>query len=256
MTLSDRLNETVGKPHLSYSSVKYALGDMRLWEMYMKGELKRETDALRFGTMYDMLLFEREKAMEYYKVIDEDYLARGIDSPRPKQTKKFKERLAETTEFAIQNGKEVVYSEDWNKANDMITRLGECGLLDKYLSSGNYQHEICQTIDGVLVKGYLDCLGDGFIVDSKSTRAVNKFRYDVKSFSYDIQAYIYTKATGIKDFYWLVQEKTYPYFPAIVKCSDETLFTGEMKFHDAIENINKWLDGGHKASMHYAEFKV
>jgi len=256
MSLEKQLIDSVGKGHLSYSSIKYALGDMRLWEMYMKGELKRESEALRFGTMYDMLLFEREKAMEHYKVIDEDYLSRGIDSAKPKLTKKFKERLAETTQFALENGKEVVYSADWNKANDMITRLGDCGLLEKYLSSGNYQHEIYKEIDGVLIKGYLDCLGDGFIVDSKSTRSVNKFRYDVKSFCYDIQAYIYCKATGIDEFYWLVQEKAYPYFPAVVKCTDETLFAGEMKYHEALENINNWLDSGNKASSHYAEFNV
>ena len=38
------LEEAVGKPHLSYSSLKYALGDMRLWEMYMRGQLKKESE--------------------------------------------------------------------------------------------------------------------------------------------------------------------------------------------------------------------
>ena len=75
---------------------------------------------------------------------------------------------------------------------------------------------------------------DEFIVDSKSSRSVDKFRYDVNSFSYDIQAYIYTKVFGIKDYYWVVQEKAYPFYPADVKCTDETLFKGEMKYHEAV----------------------
>ena len=255
MTLREQLTDKVGKGHLSYSSLKYALGDMKLWEMYMRGQLKKETEALRFGTLYDMLLFEREKAMEHYKVIDEDYLSRGIDSKNPKLTKVFKERLAETTQFAIENGKEVVYSEDWNKANDMITRLGECGLLKKRFS-GRYQVEFNEDLDGVPLKGFLDCLNDDSIVDSKSSRSISKFRYDVNSWSYDIQAYIYTKVFGIKDFYWVVQEKSYPYYPADVKCSEETLFKGEMKYHQALENIKVWLKRSEQTQTHYAEFTV
>jgi hypothetical protein len=71
MSMRDRLQESVGKPHLSYSSLKYALGDMRLWEMYMRGQLKKESEALTFGTLYDMLLFEPEKAHDTYFVLDD-----------------------------------------------------------------------------------------------------------------------------------------------------------------------------------------
>ena len=38
MTLREQLTAATGKGHLSYSSIKYALGDMQLWEMKMKGE--------------------------------------------------------------------------------------------------------------------------------------------------------------------------------------------------------------------------
>ena len=49
--------ERYGKSHLSYSSLKQALGDMAQFDRYMKGEVKYKSDALDFGTMYDMLLF-------------------------------------------------------------------------------------------------------------------------------------------------------------------------------------------------------
>ena len=137
----------------------------------------------------------------------------------------------------------------------MIDRLDQCGLLNTYLK-GQYQVEFNEDIDGIPVKGFLDCLGDGFITDSKSSRGINKFRYDVKGWSYDIQAYIYTKVFGIKDYYWVVQEKTYPYYPALVKCSEETLFTGEMKFNEAVSNIKRWLDEGKPSENNYAQFTV
>ena len=37
----------------------------------MKGELKYKSDALDFGTLYDMLLFEREQAFEKYIVMSD-----------------------------------------------------------------------------------------------------------------------------------------------------------------------------------------
>ena len=64
MNISDKLMERYGKSHLSYSSLKQALGDMAQFDRYMKGEVKYKSDALDFGTMYDMLLFERDKAFE------------------------------------------------------------------------------------------------------------------------------------------------------------------------------------------------
>jgi hypothetical protein len=252
MTLRERLEEATGKPHLSYSSIKYALGDMRLWEMYMKGQLRKESDALTFGTLYDMLLFERDKAMNEYQVLNDDEVIASIGGKSPKSTKKYKDWKAEIIKTT---DKTLVSSEDWKKANDMIERLANCGLIQKRLK-GKYQVEFNEDINGVPLKGFLDCLGDGYITDSKSARSVDKFRYDVNSWCYDIQAYIYTTVFGIKDYYWVVQEKTYPYYPAEVKCSEETLFKGEMKFHQALENINSYLDGDKKELKCYASFIV
>jgi hypothetical protein len=255
MTLRERLEEATGKPHLSYSSIKYALGDMRLWEMYMKGQLKKDSEALRFGTLYDMLLFERDKAYESYYVLNDDEIVAKIGGKYPRNTKKYKEWKAEAAQTTENADKTLVSSEDWKKANDMIDRLANCGLLQKRLK-GEYQVEFNEDINGVPLKGFLDCLGDGYITDSKSARSVDKFRYDVNSWCYDIQAYIYTTVFGIKDYYWVVQEKTYPYYPAEVKCSEETLFKGEMKFHQALENINSFLDGDKKELNCYASFIV
>ena len=255
MTLREKLTEATGKPHLSYSSIKYALGDMRLWEMYMKGQLKKESDALTFGTLYDMLLFEREKAMEQYYVLNDDEIIASIGGKSPKSTKKYKEWKAEAAQVTQNADKTLVSSADWKKANDMIERLAVCGLIQKRLK-GKYQVEFNEDINGVPLKGFLDCLGDGYITDSKSARSVDKFRYDVNSWCYDIQAYIYTTVFGIKDYYWVVQEKTYPYYPAEVKCSEETLFKGEMKFHQALENIKKYLAEETPELNCYASFIV
>lgn len=255
------LEERYGKAHLSYSSIKVALTDMAQFDLYMKRELKFESRALDFGTLYDMLLFEREKAMQSYTIMSDDrileWCSDGVKKmKRPSMSAEFKKIKAEMNEQSEAEGKKLVSPDDWKMANDMIDRLEKCGLADQYLSSGNYQVEFNEMLGPVKVKGFLDCLGDGYIVDSKSTKSVSKFRYSVRDFSYDIQAYIYTKVFGVNEFYWLVQEKTNPYLPAIVECSEETLFAGEMKFNEGIERIEKFLREGDSPAQDYLRFKV
>ena len=255
--MRDKLKEATGKPHLSYSSLKYALGDMRLWEMYMKGQLKKESEALTFGSLYDMLLFEPEKFNDHYYVLDDAAIVDSIGGKYPRNTKRYKEWKAEAAQTAQNADKELTSEADVKKAKQMIQRLKDCGLYDKRFEGGKFQVEFNVDIDGVPLKGFLDCLQDGqFIVDSKSSRSIDKFRYDVNSFCYDIQAYIYCKVFDIKDFYWVVQEKAYPFYPADVKCSEETLFKGEMKFHEALENIKKYLDDPNPTERFFAEFVV
>ncbi len=255
--MRERLTEAVGKPHLSYSSLKYALGDMRLWEMYMRGQLKKESEALRFGSLYDLLLFEPEKFQDVYYTLDDTSIVASIGGANPRSTKRYKEWKAEASQTAENADKLLAPEADVKKAKEMIQRLKDCGVYDKRFAGGRFQVEFNEDVDGVPLKGFLDCLQDGkFIVDSKSSRSIDKFRYDVNSFSYDIQAYIYCKVFGIKKFYWLVQEKTYPYLPGVVECTDETLFTGEMKFNDAVERITTFLEEGKKPTQDYVEFKV
>lgn len=255
------LEERYGKAHLSYSSLKVALDDMAKFDLYMKRKIKFESPALTFGTLYDMLLFERERAMDEYTILSDDKVLDLCSDAtkkmkKPKLSSDFKNVKAQFLEEAESNGKTICSPEDWKMANEMIDRLDVCGLTNQYLSSGNYQVEFNEMIGPVKVRGFLDCLGDGYIVDSKSTKSISKFRYSVRDFSYDIQAYIYTKVFGVSEFYWLAQEKTNPYLPAIIQCSEETLFAGEMKFNDAIERIEKFLREGDNPVQDYLQFKI
>ena len=59
MNIPEKLQERYNKPHLSYSSIKQALGDMAQFDRYMRGVIIYKSDALDFGTLYDMLLFDR-----------------------------------------------------------------------------------------------------------------------------------------------------------------------------------------------------
>lgn len=260
--LRDQLMSRYGKGHLSYSSLKQALGDIVQFDRYMKGELKYKSDALDFGSLYDMMLFEPEKVSENYLFFNDRELINSLSektkaSKAPKATKEYKEAVQKIHLDAEESNKMIVTEDMYKQAEDMIDRLNSCGLIDSHMS-GQYQVEFLEEVNGVPVKGFLDCLGSNYITDSKSTMSINKFRYSVRDFSYDIQAYIYTKVFGVDTFYWLAQEKTYPYTPALVKCSENTLFQGEMKFDQATHAIREFLNKGedYDPSVEYLEFEI
>ena len=90
------LEERYGKSHLSYSSLKVALTDMAQFDRYMKGELKFESPALEFGTLYDMMLFEPDKVNKNYYIMDDEEIMAALSdkaksSAKPKMTKEYKE---------------------------------------------------------------------------------------------------------------------------------------------------------------------
>jgi hypothetical protein len=261
MSLRHQLRERYGKEHLSYSSLKHALGDMRYFDMYMRGEIKKTSDALHFGNVYDCLLLTPSEFEKSYAVIDEDYLLSQCSSAtkmasRPKATKEFKSLLEQMKDTVEQEAMIPVMQDDYAKAQQMIERLDQEGLLDSVLSGGQAQVMFNEDVDGVPLKGFIDYLHVDFVLDSKSSRAMDKFKYDVRSFCYDIQAYIYTLVTGRKEFYWLVQEKNDPYYPGLVTCSEKTLFDGEMKFSEALENIKEWLSTDESEQDGFARFTV
>ena len=127
MTMREQLTERVGKPHLSYSSLQYALGDMRLWELYMRGQLKKESEALTFGSMYDMLLVEPEKAHEHYYTLDDTDIVASISGRSTRNTKKYREWKGEALQGTKNADKGMVGAADRKKAHEMRQGPKECG---------------------------------------------------------------------------------------------------------------------------------
>ena len=262
MNLPQLLEARYGKPHLSYSSLKQSLEDIARFDAYMKKEITYKSDALDFGTMYDMLLFERDKAMETYTIVDHEYIlercsAATQSTKAPKATKEYKEIKEAIENDLTANGKVLCNPDDWKTANDMIDRLHTCGITKEYFA-GDYQVPIMKNILDIKVKGFIDCWDKdrAMVVDSKSTRSISGFRYDVGKLSYDIQAYLYMQATSAKEFYWVAQEKDYPYLPAVVKCSEETLFKGEMKTRAAIARIKDFLKNNTDPKSDFVTYEV
>lgn len=263
MDFANKLMERTGKGYLSYSALKYAADgspdqDMNLFEMYMTGKLKRTSDALFFGGLYDTMLLEPDTLTDKYYVIYDDKKIQELSDEykNPRASKKYKEWFAGELEHA---GNKSIATEDMIiQAEGMINRLDQSEVLDmetgevmpvRHYLHGQTQYEILDWIGDVPVRGFLDVRSDNFISDSKTTaKSVHNFRYDVNKYNYDIQAYIYCEVEQQDDFYWVVQSKQSPYLTGVYKASRLTLSKGEAKFWSAIQNIRHWLDSPTKGT--------
>jgi hypothetical protein len=248
MDLAIRLQEVTGKDYFTYTSLKYALQDVRLFEMYCRGQLSKDSDALTFGSLYDTMLFEKDAVNDRFVVLDDAEIVAKIGGASPRATKAYKEW--KEMYVADLGGKRIVSADDFDKAAQMINRLEDTGIVGAYLK-GEYQKELAGFIGDVPVRGFLDCLGDGYVSDSKSTRAISGFRRDIFSFGYDIQAYIYSELAGTREYYWVAQDTSYPFTPKIFKASERTLEGGRIKFDKAVSNVQKFLFSEIAADLFY-----
>jgi len=269
MDFASKLMERTGKGYLSYSAIKYAADgadqqDMKLFELYMKGELYKSSDALFFGSVYDKLLLEPDTFTDEYYVVYDAQIVEEIGGAKPRSTKKYKEWYEIESEVAVASGKKIITEEWIQEAENMITRLDESEIQDpttgrqvpvrKFLT-GKAQYEIVDWIHDVPIRGFLDVRGDGFITDSKTTRSLSAFKWDVGKRCYDIQAYIYTHVEQESNFYWVAQSKSVPYTVGVYKASERTLSMGESKFWSAINNIARWLDTPEQEASSFAIYK-
>lgn len=258
-SITEQLKERYGKDYLSYSSIKFALSDMAQFDRYMRGEMYKDSEAFAFGSLYDMMLFEHDKCMETYVLITDAMVMDRVSEKtralkKPKMSAEYKQVLQQIKEDAEAEGKIITSIEDWNTAKEMIERIDNCGLR-KYLT-GSVQERISVDYKGVRFVGYIDCHGDNFVTDLKSTRSVMGFRYDIKKFSYHLQAFLYMHATGADQFYWVAQEKTFPYLPALVECSEDTLWSAELTINDSIAKIQRFLDNDVNFNTDYVQYTV
>lgn len=267
MEFAKKLVERTGKPYLSYSALKYAADggkqqDMKLFELYVRGLLKKDSPALTFGSLYDMMLLEPEKVNDRFYVLDDSEIITELEGKykNPRASKQYKEWKASQES----GGKTQVSEDDWQMAVDMINRLDASEIVDpetgelvpvRNFLMGEAQVEFNTWIEEIPVRGFFDVLGDGFVTDSKSTRSVYGFPFDVKSFDYDIQAYIYTQVANTDTFYWVAQGKTKPYLTAVYKASPQIIASGERKFWSAVNNIERWLNDPHKETDSFAIYR-
>ena len=201
-----------------------------VYKMYRDNpHMRQETPALMFGRAFHLCILEPERfveeVMEYPEV--------------NRRTKDGKETIANFEKE--HKGEVLLKKEDMNTVLRMRNKIYSYEECDTLLNSGGIAEQVSVWEDkdtGVLCKCKADYvnLEEGYIVDIKTTTDANPdtFVHTIRKYGYDKQSAFYSDAFGVKDFYFIVIEKTNPYNIGVYKCSEETMNTGRIKYKNLL----------------------
>lgn len=217
---------------LSSSSLKKLLQSPKAYQSSLE-ESQDETKALREGKLIHLLLLEPHKE-ETLQVID----------VKSRTAKAYKDAALEFgpentfTAVEIATAKKVARAvKDCPAAWDMIY-----GAATEVPAVGN--------IMGYPFRAKADILHKGTrIVDLKTTADIHKFKWNAYSFGYDAQAAIYTHLFGLKEFTFLVVDKS-SYDVGIFTTTPEFINGGKEKVAKAIGIYREYFQEGKPISSY------
>lgn len=90
-------------------------------------------------------------------------------------------------------------------------------------------------LEGVLWKGKADIVNhdEKLIIDLKTTKDINAFKWSANRFNYDSQAYIYSKLFGYEFVFIVIDKETHQI--AVMDCSPDFYSSGKDKVERAVE---------------------
>lgn len=90
-------------------------------------------------------------------------------------------------------------------------------------------------LEGALWKGKADIINhdEKLIIDLKTTKDINAFKWSANRFNYDSQAYIYSKLFGYEFVFIVIDKETHQI--AVIDCSPEFYQSGKDKVERAVE---------------------
>ena len=90
-------------------------------------------------------------------------------------------------------------------------------------------------LEGVLWKGKADIINhdEKLIIDLKTTKDINAFKWSANRFNYDSQAYIYSKLFGYEFVFIVIDKETHQI--AVMDCSPDFYSSGKDKVERAVE---------------------
>ena len=247
--------EDIEKRHLSYSSLKEFRRSPEHFIHYCT--TKRPPSAAQaFGSLVDKMILTPDQWEESFVVVPEkpaflkDLVA---EHGKEKGRELYDEGKRSYEEFLAKNaGKTFVTEAEIEEAKMVTTKVwsnpASAAILERVT---NTQKELRWTDrkTGLKMVSYLDGIGDGLILELKTTQNADpeSFSRDCMNYLYWLQAGIYME--GIKateflfpDFYYLAVEKTAPYGVCILKADKKYLDYGRQEFRKLLDRFKYCLE--------------
>ena len=225
---------------------KLLSGGPKHLQAYYQGNQK-ETQALIFGRAQHCLLFEPEMFESRFYAIDDTEICEEIGGKVPRATKKYKEWKAEILDRNTH--RQELSIEDMTDIKNMIEVALSIPQVKELVDSAKMREVIYEkTIKEVKCKCKVDAINSPhFILDYKSTRhPATLFNWPriERERRYNRQASFYRDITGARSFWWILQEKTYPYTVALIEQSEDSYQQGVEEYELAIDKFKKFFING------------
>ena len=202
-----------------------------------------DTPALRIGRAAHVAILEPARFNDEVVVLSDDINRR---------TKAGKEEIKE---FERKNkDKLILTSQDMDLVEKLMNAIDSNPLTKEWIDRiEQAESSIFYEVEGVKFKSRIDGIGDGFIVDLKTTQeaAPYAFNMSVKKYRYHVQAYLYSIGfyevyqKWPKDFIFVVVQKSAPYEVAAFRLSDDWYDLAKDEVRNNLDEYKACLKSNH-----------
>lgn len=212
-----------------------------------RDKLRKETEAMRLGTLLHLGVFEPERFKNAYCIEPEEIDGQPIN----RRVRAHRDFLAE---FRKQNeGKIFIRPEDMDTLTTMFNALATHKYARQYLTGGKAEVPAFGEYQGVPIKGKCDYIVDipGLgvtVVDLKKTQDASPkgFERSIFNYKYYLQAAMYVRLFRADTFVFIAVEDNELAPIGIYRASDVLLEKGEqtldrlISFYKKLEQTNNW----------------
>jgi hypothetical protein len=201
-----------GKQFLSNSDIKTLLTNP-----LALGQQSKPSPAFLIGGYFHTAILEPNK-LKKYKVIESN----------TRNTKHYKE---------MSGGELCLLQKEVDQIELMKSKILENDVCRGLINGIDVEYEKpgLAELEGALWKGKADIVNhdEKLIIDLKTTKDINAFKWSASRFNYDSQAYIYSKLFGYEFVFIVIDKETHQI--AVIDCSPEFYKSGKDKVERAVE---------------------
>ncbi len=189
------------------------------------------------GRALHCFIFENDQYKDRFWHLDEVAKLEEIGGKKPRATSAYKEWKATIVEENV--GKDEI-SYDWYYSITLIKeKLDKLPQVKQLLNNTKKEIAYWKKLNGIDCKCKTDAVQPGnYIVDLKGFKEVpNPQQFEKLCYRYDLfrQAAFYCDIVGVKQFWFLAVEKTYPFTVGLYEISEENLNKGREQYEHLLE---------------------